>query len=82
VSDQKIALQVVELPVDRLRRLTLIPDLPREDLWVAIAEAVIDINERVAVVQQAGVENRKTIAQLEQYLRTPPGTTPIQGDTP
>jgi hypothetical protein len=31
--------------------LSLAPDVPRDDLWKAIAEAVIDINERIAALE-------------------------------
>lgn len=48
--------QVFEPPAERLRRLSITPDVPRPDLWQAIAEAVIDINERIAVLEtQAAV---------------------------
>lgn len=46
-----IAVQVVETPAERLRRLALVEDVPRKDLWHAIATAVIDVNERLAVLE-------------------------------
>lgn len=71
VTDPAIPLQVVELPVDRLRRLTLIPALPREDLWLAIAAAVTDINERTAALEQEAAATRLVVAELERRASRP-----------
>lgn len=72
MTDQPVAVQVVELPIDRLRRLGLAPDIPRSDLWEAIAAAVTDISERAAAVRADAAGNRRVMAQLEQHLLRPP----------
>lgn len=45
-----MVVKVVETPAERLRRLALV-DVPPADLREAIAAAVIDINERLAVLE-------------------------------
>lgn len=58
-----LPLRVVETPAEALRRLALTPDAPREDLWEAIARAVIDVNERLAVLEaQVNATNEKLTA--------------------
>lgn len=56
MTDQPIGLQVAEPPVERLRRLALTPDVPREELWEAIAESVSNINERLAELEAAAAK--------------------------
>ena len=84
MTDQPIALKVVETPAERLRRLALIEDLPREDLWAAIAAAVLEINERVAVVEAGAAADRRLMASIDNRLRWPRAEMqqPTQGETP
>jgi hypothetical protein len=72
MTDQPITLKVVEPPADRLRRLALIPETPREDLWQAIAAAVIDINERMAELEADAEARRRVIASIQGRLSAPP----------
>lgn len=65
---EPIAVQVIETPADRLRRLALIPETPREDLWEAIAEAVINVNERMAELEADAVARRRVVASIQQRL--------------
>jgi hypothetical protein len=86
MTDQPVTVQVIESPAEALRRLALVEDLPREDLWDAIATAVIDINERIAVVERNAAENRRVMASIDNRLRWPrpemrrsePGADPVQ----
>lgn len=48
---EPIAVKVVETPAEKLRRVAGLEGAPREVLWEAIASAVIDINERMAVLE-------------------------------
>lgn len=71
MTDQPIPVKVVESPAEALRRLALVEDLPREDLWKAIAASVIDINERIDVVERNAAENRRVMASIDNRLRWP-----------
>lgn len=52
MADQPVSVKVVETPAERLRRLALIQaDVQRLELWDAIAAAVTDISERLAVLE-------------------------------
>lgn len=65
---EPVAVKVVEMPAERLRRLALVPDLPREDLWEAIAQALIDINERMAALE-AEAADRATWTASGSHLQ-------------
>lgn len=62
---EPIAVKVVAPPAERLRQLGLAPDTPRMDLWQAIAEAVIDINERIAVLETQADARRARLAGID-----------------
>lgn len=47
---EPVVVKVIETPAERLRRLALV-DVPPADLREAIAEAVTDIVERLAVLE-------------------------------
>jgi hypothetical protein len=49
-------------PQEQLRELADDPQTPRDDLWNAIARAVIDIGERSAVLRAEVEEFRSWIA--------------------
>lgn len=54
---EPVAVKVIETPVDRLRRLALVdPAVPPAELREAIAEAVTDIAERLAVLEAEAVD--------------------------
>lgn len=71
MTDQPIAVQVVELPADRLRRLSLVPETPREDLWEAITELVMNINERMADLELDAEARRRVIAAIQRRVSAP-----------
>lgn len=71
MTDAPIPTRVVEPPAERLRRLSLTPDVPRDDLWSAIAEAVIDINDRMAVLEADAAARRRVIASLDRRAVRP-----------
>lgn len=61
-ADQTVAVKVVETPAEHLQRLALVEtDVPRQDMWEAIAAAVSDITERLAVLE-AEASDRATWA--------------------
>ena len=60
MTDQPIPVKVVEPPVDRLRRLALTPETTtREELVSAIAEAVINVNERLAELEASAAQRAR-----------------------
>jgi len=65
MTDQPISLKVTEPPVERLRRLSLTPDVPREDLWRAIAESLINVNERLAELEASAARRTRSEAALD-----------------
>jgi len=65
MTDQPISLKVTEPPVERLRRLSLTPDVPREELWRAIAESLININERLAELEASAAKRARRDAVID-----------------
>lgn len=68
MTDQPIPVKVVESPTDALRRLALVEGLPREELWEAIATSVININERMAVLEADADARRRVVRAIEQRI--------------
>lgn len=68
---EPVVVKVVETPAERLRRVAGLEGAPREDLWEAIASAVIDINERMAVLEADADARRQVIAALQRRASAP-----------
>lgn len=68
---ERLGVKVVETPLDRLRRLTLAPDGTRDELWEAIAASIININERMAVLEADSEARRQVIASIQRRVSAP-----------
>lgn len=68
---EQLPLKVVETPAEKLRRVAGLEEASREDLWQAIASAVIDINERMAVLEADADARRQVIAALQRRASAP-----------
>lgn len=68
---EPIVVKVVETPAERLRRVAGLERVPREDLWEVIASAVIDINERMAVLEADADARRQVIHALQRRASAP-----------
>lgn len=75
---EPVTVQVIESPAEALRRLALVEDLPREDLWDAIATAVTDIHERMAVLEADADARRQVVDAIQRRVSAPLDARPVQ----
>jgi hypothetical protein len=72
-----VAVKITTTPAQRLEQMTLLPDVPREELRAAIADLVSNIATRLAELEQQAAADRST--PLPDPLRGLPRT--INGRT-
>lgn len=69
---EPVAVKVIETPAEKLARVAGLEGAPREVLWEAIASAVIDINERMAVLEADADARRRVISAIEKRVGSRP----------
>lgn len=69
---EPMVVKVVEAPAEKLRRVAGLEGAPREELWEAIASAVININERMAVLEADADARRCVVEAIKKRVGLPP----------